>query len=431
MMSNEDAILHSEALVRRLERVNNFGSKYQVSPTHELERIAEEMYGVAQSLPVIETPMAMGAVISAELKRRLYGEARNLEHSNNGHSYDFDAVLDAFEIPRTDVDDLGGWLLQHRSEVTASIERLFDSSDLDSSRLPVQLDVPHIRRQVEEVAQDHVRNYHKKLGNMLQARTGVGSFLRDIDAVATHDARSYFSPAMNMLAIGIPAICYSERDGSLRLKERELIQLYGHEGMGHALNAVLTQLSGLPYLFKQSSTSVSGTAESVAQHFEQQIFEDLKESTKTQEALGIKHLFPEIYQDAHDLRELDAYKQKLFYYAITVLADKTFGDPRDPATIARRIDAIQPLAIYPGYARNIVHNNVTNYDPEGNLSPGLVSELRYCAQPVKHALERFEAANMPYAEHRSLIDGVLLTGFWTPRGLLDAADVAIREHTTK
>ena len=92
------------------------------------------------------------------------------------------------------------------------------------------------------------------------------------------------------------------------------------------------------------------------------------------------------------------------------------------------IDIIEEVAINPGLGLKFVENNRYNFDSEGNLSSGLVGELRYCAQPVRRALDIFDQNGIIYSgEGRSVIDLTLLNGFWTPIGLVDNARLRAEE----
>ncbi len=80
---------------------------------------------------------------------------------------------------------------------------------------------------------------------------------------------------------------------------------------------------------------------------------------------------------------------KLDLFSIAVMADGSLGDPADPRTLDRKIALISQYSIDPRYGFSFVQNQRHNFDSYGNLSPSLVGELRYCAQPVQRALAEF------------------------------------------
>ena len=420
----------AEVLLERKNKINKFEEKYEIMPTTEVREVAFEMYRLAEYLPEITIPKNQDELIQSELGRRMKGEASYLEYQLKGQLYDFNTVIDIFGIPREDIDALRPWLETNKERTKEAIERLFRSRDIEGYELSLSVDVPSIRRQAEEFAGAHVQRYHQVLGKFLQGLTDVGGFMRDINAVPSTSERSYFNSLTNTLAIGIPAICYSTEDGTLHIRDRELIRLYGHEGMGHALNFMVTRSNDLPHLLTETSALTVASGESVAQHFEKVLLEDLRESPETQKKLGIEHRFDEIYQEAKATEQLEKFKRKLFQYSVFVMGDETLGDPKDSETLAHKTRIIDSVSIDPNYARGFVQNNRYNFDSEGNLSPRLVGELRYCARPVQRAIEEFSRMGLEYnADTRNMIDATLLKGLWTPTGFVDNARMVAEMNT--
>ena len=418
----------SEELLKKLDRIGKFGNKYGVFPHQEAGRVALEMNSLASSISATEIPRNQDDLIRSELKRRLDGEAFSLEQKITSRPYDFDTVISMYGIPKSDIDELKVWLNANREGTLEAIERLYATKDIENYELGLSVDIPQVRRQAEEFASVHIQKYHKRLGKLLQGLTNVGEFLREISAVPTTNGRSYFHPLTNTLAIGIPAICFTTEDGSLQIREKDLISLYGHEGMGHATNKIVTNSNGLPYFLTKGSALTIATEESIAQFYENIIFEDLKNSPETQKDLGIKHKFDEIYQEAQDTAQLKKYNLKLFQYGITVLADKKLGNPQEGETLKKKIDLLNEVTLDPTYPLHFVEQHRYSFDSQGNLSPKLVSELRYAAQPVQRALKEFEKQGITYeGEGRSIIDATLLKGFWTPIGYVDNARLKAEE----
>lgn len=418
----------SEGLLKRLEKASKFGSKFQIYPYQEAGRIVEDLSKLAESIPDIQDPTSKDEVMQSELKRRLQGEAANLEHYLSGRTYDFDTVVALYGIPTSDIAGLRPWLEANRAQTMDSIDRLFQSTPVENYEMGLQVDIPNVRRQSEEFSAVQIQKYHKRLGKLLQDLSKIGEYLREINAVPTTEGRSYFHPLTTTLAIGIPAICFSTEDGSLHLRERELIKLYGHEGMGHALNHVVTNTNGLPYFLTRPSSLAESTMESVAQFYERVIFDDLRDSPETQRALDIEHSFDRIYTEAKDRARLEEYQLKLFQYAITVLGDKSLGDPNDPAVMKQKVDLLSEVTLDPSFPLGFVEQHRHSFDSQGNLNAQLVGELRYAARPVDRALEEFGKKGINYnGPERSTIDETLLKGFWTPIGFVDNAKVTVQQ----
>lgn len=421
----EELVERAEVLLKRLGRASRFSAKFQVYPYQEAGRVLEEMRRLAEAIPDIPEPSSRDEVMKSELKRRVSGEATTLEHYLSGKPYDFDTVIASYGIPRSDITQLRGWLEDNKATTADSIDRLFHSTPVDSYELGLSADVPQVRRQAEEFAAVQIQKYHKMLGKLLQHLSKVGGYLRDINAVPTTSGRSYFHPLTTTLAIGIPAIVYATEDGILHLRERELIKLYGHEGMGHALNHVVTHTNGLPYFLTHKTSLTEATAESVAQFYQRVLFEDLKDSSDTQKELGIKHIFDEVYNEARDMARLEEYGLKLLQYGISLLADKSMGDPNDPEVMRRKIELLSEVTLDPNHPSRFVEQNKYGFDSHGNLNPHLVGELRYAAQPVQRALQEFAKPGITYdGSGRNKIDEILLKGFWTPLGFVDNARVS-------
>jgi hypothetical protein len=424
----EDKLALSEELWKERERINKFESKFEVYPYSEAENLLRKIHDLNNSIEENGVPKTSEQLLLKELKRRLKTESYLLEKRINPKHHDFESVVAIFGIPQEDLDGLEEYLLENRQDTINAISRLYKTREVLNYELNVSMDIPRIRRQAEEFAAVHIQRYHKKLGNFLQELTQAGSFLRDIDAVPTLKGRSYFWPLTKTFALGISAICMMTEDSSLHIKEKELIRLYGHEGMGHALNQVITESSDLPYFLKQDSTTNAPTQESIAQFYQRVIFEDLKNSSKTQKDLGIEHKFEDIYQEVLDQEQLHNYHSRLFYYTITVLADKTLGMQADRETVQKKIEILKKVSINPGYPLHIVEKYRQSFDSHGNLDSGLVKELIYCAQPVQRALEEFKKQGILYdSEGRSKIDMTLLAGYWTPQGFVENATLRAQE----
>jgi hypothetical protein len=419
----------SEILLKRFDKLHKFEDKYGITPPKESQELVESMQKLADSITDVAEPKTQDELIQSELKRGFNGEAVCLEKRLSGSLYDFDSILKIYSIPKEDITYLRTWLESNKDKTQETVERLFHSRDIEESELSLAVDIPNIARQGEEFAATNIQRYHKTLGKFLQSLTKVGAFLREIDAVATRESRSYFNSLTNRLAIGVQAICFEKEDGTLRIRDRELIQLYGHEGMGHALNYVVTRSAGLPYFLTQPSNLTSSTRESVAQFYENILLEDLKNSSETQKQLGIEHKFAEVYQEAKDTEQLRNYNKIITQYGISVLGDKSLGNPNDPASLRERAEKICEVAITRSYVHAWIQHHRHDFDSEGNLSLGLVGELRYCAKPVDRALQEFHSAGIKYdKEGRDIIDSTFLNGLWTPMGFVQNARIIAHSH---
>lgn len=406
-------------------KTERFQGRFGIYPVAVGRKLAEDFYGLSDRINEVTNPTTLEEVYTAELKRRSLAEAVFLDHALSGRPYIFEDVINIYGIEPDDIQNLRPWLDKNRGPTLNAIERVFAEIEVREYELTLPLDRPGVRRQTEEYAQQRVSVYHRRLGRMFEQITGVGGFLRDITSVITIDPRSYFDLYTKTLAISIPAICYLTEDGLPQLRERELIRLFGHEGFGHGCNKIATEAAASsPFFLKIVSGATMASLESVAQFYERQIFEDLKASVETQKTLEIRHLFDDIYREEIDTQLINQYKARFFQYGITVLADRSLGNPQDPAVVAKKTEILESVALYPRSAQELVESYKQYFDSEGNLYPQVVAELRYTAQPTQKVLDALKARGFTYQDHRTKTDILLLQGYWTPIGLVQRAKVA-------
>ncbi|MDO8658646.1 MAG: hypothetical protein Q7K55_07925 [Candidatus Levybacteria bacterium] len=418
----------AENLYARAEKAYKFAGKTQIFNTREGSRLVDQFNLLGQQIPERVRPQNQDEVYQAELKRRLGGEGLFLEHWLSGHYYTFEDVVNLYDINPKDIGNLRGWLQENRDDVLETVDAVYNRTEVEDYQLSVPTNIPSFRRQAEEFTGTHIQDYHQKLGRLFSGLTTAGTFLRDIKAVPSSDPRSYFDLKTNMLALAIEAICYMTEDQTLHINERELIRLFGHEGMGHGLNKIITDNSNLPPFLKRNTHSIHATIESIAQFYEKRIFEDLAASPKTQSVLKIESRFPEIYQEEKDTQRIKEYQTKLFYYGIHVLADKTLGDMSDPGSkqeaIQKKIETLSEVALFPGFAVSFIENNTQNFDSKGNINFNLATEMRYVSQTAQRVVDKMKEKGIDYDEKgRSRVDFILLSGFWTPTGLLQNAEI--------
>ena len=420
---NPELLNLAEQPWNRFKKVAKFESKYNFYPPQETTQIVNEFEKISDQIPNSLTPSNLDEVYQNELKRKLEQESLRIKIVLRGARPSYEDVLKAHAIDQEDLTYLKGWLLDNRKQAQEAVERVYKLTDVEDFELNVPYDQPGVRRQVEEVSLSYVENYHQKLGRMIEKISSVGSFLRNIKATVTTKDRSYFSPMYHALAISIGDICAYSPDRTIHPKSRRLISIYGHEGQGHALHTVMTKNSQLPFFLNDLSGSF-GTAESIAQFYEKIIFDDLLNDTDTQKSLGISHNFKDFYQEEHDTSLISEYSNNQFRYGITVLADKSHGDPKDLVTIRKKIEILSEVGLLPTFATSFVYTHQDRYDPDGNLSSELVRELIYAARPVDRVLDIFTKKGINFSGvGRSLIDETILTGYWTPKGLVEKATV--------
>ena len=160
----EETLKKSEDLLKRLEKINKFNSKYAVYPSQEANKVLSEIKIILGSLPAIEQPSNQDELVQSELKRRLDGESKLLDQMLNSKYYDFDTVISIYQIPKEDLQNLKPWLLANKAKTLNAIERLYKVKDVNSYELGLPVDIPAVRRQADEFAAVHIQKYHKRLG---------------------------------------------------------------------------------------------------------------------------------------------------------------------------------------------------------------------------------------------------------------------------
>ena len=424
---NKELVERAESLWKQDERLGRLGSRFNYTyAPGATGKVFEGIKQLESEIPERVNPINKDELYEADLKRGLQSRMLQLEHFLEGKPYSVDSIIKLYGLDQADLDAIQPWLKANREDAIQALEGLFKSTEVESYEYGLYTDIPRVQRQAEGFAATQISNYHRKLSSLFKGLTHAGEFLYRITPEPSTADRSYFASKSKVLAVSMARICYQEEDGTIQLRERELIRLFGHEGMGHGLHSIITEASDVPFFLKESSHAADAVEESIAQHFEKVIFDDLKNSPDVQRDLRIQDRFPEIYEEEKNTRLVNAYNRMLFYYSILVLADKSIGDPEDPETLTRKMELIGKHTINRGYARNIVERNRREFDSKGNLSASLTSELRYSSRAVQRGLEVFEKHGIIYDHHeeRSQIDMTFLTGYYTPIGFVQKTILA-------
>lgn len=426
---NKELASQAHALWTKDKQIGRFNSKHRVFPYREAVNVYEGMSRLAEQITANGAPQSPDQLHELELKRRLTARSDGLGKFLNGEPLGLEDAIRGFGLEKEDIDEILPWLRTNKINALDAIERLFKESDISSYQLGLSTDIPRIRQQAEGFAGTQISNYHQKLGALFEGLTTAGNYLHRITSEPTTQDRSYFNMHSRRLALGITAVCFELEDGTIQLKERELLRLFGHEGMGHALQRVITDGADLPFFLKDSDEATIASEEAVTQHYERVVFDDLKASKKTQRELRIADSFDGMYQEEIDTALVTEYNRKLFYYSILVMADKALGDPRDSSVVKRKIDLIAQVALHPAYAWDFVESNRHYYDSEGNFNIDAVGELRYASGAAKRALAVFEKNGVHYGNKsdRSNIDMTFLTGYFTPKGFVEKAELAVKK----
>lgn len=427
---DQEFLRRAEELWNSSEAINRFHSRYGVFPPQAAFEVVRGFEELSDQIPQVDHPASLEELWQGELKRRLMSLATYWDHFLSGSFFSYPEVIAILGIEVADLAELEPWLKTHRTTAIEAVERKFATTAVKEYERPVDLNDPDELREADGVAKSEIGRFHLHLGKLMERSTRAGTYLRDMRAGPFNRNRSEFDWVTNKLKISIPDTCFVSADDTVQIRHRLLLELFGHEGMGHGLMKILTESrDDLPFFLKKGGITTIASAEAVTQFYEGIIFEALNQAEDIQRALRINHLWQEIYQDEQDSRLITEYDRSLFAWAITLLADPELGDPRDPQTVQIKKNLVAGLAINPLQATLLVdYHNRMSIDATGNLDFQLATELRYSAKSASRALEVFRQHGITYdGDGRSLIDLVFLTGYWTPTGFLQNAQLAAKK----
>ncbi|MEI6731607.1 MAG: hypothetical protein WCK90_02910 [archaeon] len=422
-------------LYDQMDVLSSFKRAYGVTNTKEGSAIVDRLRMFTFSIPDTEKPETTDQLLQSELRRLAEGASIGLEQYLGGKFLSFEEITRKLMIPQEDLDNLEPWLKANKEGAIDAMNRLYKSFEANGVLRSTDFNAPSIAKKAEEMASMAIDKYHRVIGKFLEGKTKTGSFVKDIPVYPTHVGRSsFFEPfgleGVGRVAIGIPAICGEDEKGAMKIHDSELIRLYGHECMGHALNYLMTKRSDLPRVLKRSANISLPTMESVAQFYEEQIMEDLKANPNLQEELDLVDSFDKFYENWKDSKLVREFQIKDAQYARTVIADSKYGNPSDPKTMDKKRAVLSAVAIDPTGILHLLEGTKSNFDSRGNPAYSFVEELIYCARPVDRALKEFASHGIRYDQSgRDLIDKTFLTGYWTPQGFVDNARLVAEENS--
>lgn len=271
-----------DVLLKELERMQKFSAEFGVVPPQVAVDLQTKLGEYSNGLAFINQPSSRIEAIQNEYGRRLGAEALILKRSSSSEPMTFEEIKGMYGVTKADIDALRPWLEDNRPIMIDALNGLYANSEIDNYRLPISGDVPKIRKGAELFAEQKINSYMKVIGALLKEKSGLD--LSIIDAVPTTIDRSYFNGITRQLALSIGRIGYSTKNELYNLDILQMLRLIGHEGMGHALNNLASDNKELPLILRQvGSALTSGTAESIAQHFEKKYSQILMNPQKHKE----------------------------------------------------------------------------------------------------------------------------------------------------
>ncbi|MBI5065877.1 hypothetical protein HZA97_06580 [Candidatus Woesearchaeota archaeon] len=424
----EDLYKESEQIIKGIQNVYKFRSRTRLMPdVRELLKNAEKFLERLESQNTNNLTSSEKIVFN-EVKRQTSTEVEILKRDFSGTRFDYEVVFKVFSIPREDVDELKPWLDANIGKVKELIDSSFKNFGESGFKNDLSVDIPELAERAKKFAHQKINKYAFTIAELLDSVSKTGDLLRKLKVHPTTEERSYINYTFKRVGISIKDITEETEDGELILKEERLITLLGHECMGHGMNFVLSQDKNLPFVLRDDLASSLPTMESIAQHYANLIFEDLKNHCEVQEKLGLTERFEQIYKKHKEEELLIEFKNKRYYHALTILADKTLNTQQKIEKI-NQLSITEGRSVDPFFGLQVVMNHKNSYDDQGNLQLGVLRELIYCARPVKKSLEMISAqlGQDYYAQNRQEVDKMFLTGFYTSEGFVEKTQEFIRE----
>lgn len=335
----------------------------------------------------------------------------------------FDDMLSLYGDIKPDIDNLEPWLLENKDKIQEELMKDFGRIDATKQEDSLIFNIPQFRDFAISHSTIELRNVHHILGKLIEDVSGISEFAKECE-VHPFIGRSYCNSIHRYITLNISQIYHMEKNKSIKMDKKEMFRIYGHEGRGHLLNSLLTDGNkDIPKFLKRYHTVMTPVSESVAQHFQKMIFEDLNDNPDVQKELEISDSFKDIYESYKSELFLDEFVQKRSYYMLYTFA-------RSDLKPEEKIERICAVAHNNHMAYYFRRANQKYFDQNGNLIPDVANEMVYVAEPVKKALGTIAShlGEDYYKTHRKEVDKFLLTGFWTPQSFIERTRLFVKDE---
>lgn len=407
-----------------IEHLLNQTTQSNTAQPNKMQELQKRVSALLSNTTRAEPATTENEVYHNELHRVLTIEEQLIENWLDSKLPSSESRIKTLGIRSEDLENLPVWLEKHHKPTLEAIERL--SHKIQTPLYAIPNDIKHFQNLATTFTQEHIDKYVAGIRHLLDERSFSQDALKSIDVHPSTNTDPYFNQYLSIVGISIEAIASLREDRSFHLNQAILLRDLGHELLGHGLNSVITKKAKIPTFLKRNAPLGRGTREAVAQFYETQILEDLRKSPAAQKIMGIDD-FDHNYQETKYSELINTYHRKLKLYSIYIAANRNLGDAQAQETIRKRTELIERFALTPHHASNFLEMSLANYDPDGNFSPDMVSNLIYVGNQVEQALGLIAEKGKPYDENRNEIDRFLLTGYWTPEGYLERAKVFAEE----
>lgn len=391
---------------RRYKRQIHLTQPNSIMDIEYAQRIMNDLQKLSNEIPCIDSPKTKEEMFVKELKNLAKGVVFDINDDISKNIATPEEVMEMYCIKQEDIDENKAWLLENRDTIVKANRNLLENetSQLTSKIL---LEIKDIRTDGIKMAQEHI----DEMGDILKKHFGQLPGITELFNIykiypEAQGTRSATHKVSKIITIAVKNIL-SMKGHELVFNLEEFLKIYSHEVLGHGLNFVLTASREFPFFIQDGLfLPITGaTKEAVSQYFQEWFFDKAVGNPEICKILGKYEPFELIYSRYKDTNILDKYWSKLAHVGLYALAT-TKADDHD-----NQIKEISKYSISPKYAANFVNKRRNEWNKAtGLLLPSQVSELRYAVDPVSKVISLGEV---------SKIEQLILTGCWTPTGLID------------
>jgi hypothetical protein len=408
-------IATGEDIFRRIDRRNtHLQQKYSLIDVDLTQKLMEDLHKLYENLPTIDNTQSIENVEIIELKRKCSGHIELLNEELSSAIPTPDQVISVYNIKNEDIDKIKDWLLLNKQNVIDANRNQYDYYSAHK-RSYLVVGSPEIRQQAESIVQEKIEIMKGIVTELFINYKGISELTSDyLLSVDSSTSRSHSNHVSKLAVICPPAVTYMF-NGKIYFVPEEFIRIFGHEVLGHCLSFILTAHADLPfYLTEDYSSLTTASQESVANYFQNKIFEYLLDNPAQTSLLRIDEPFENVYKRYVDTVVLNKYSLKLRMVGYWILAHSKMDQYK------AQVDELMKYSIepsWPSYFVNLFRNDWNR--GTGLLLPKQVSELRYSVDAVGDIKQQVSSARLQRMEE------LILTGCWTSDGLKDWVQVKI------
>lgn len=319
-------------------------------------------------------------------------------------------LIEAFSIPKEDLEYLEVWLKSNRNKIQDSVDMKCEKV----KRLDVDFSVPEHQNFADIEGKKLVDNFFDATKEVSYRTSGID--LNGVKASPTRDEIAYYNDKEKAIRIGLPYIFFLE-EGKIKPKVTNLLKLFGHEGFGHARNFKLTEKANIPETIKKDIFWKTSTIESVAQYYSDVFIDYVKNNPDIQEKMGIEN-FKETYEEFEKNKIFDKFFRDRESYAIYLISKKL---PKKE--IIKRLNEVSLNNLY---STVVLEKFASKSELRKSIKYNLVYADRSVERSVNAIKKRFGEKWLQ--QNESEVDKTLLTGFWTPEGYKEMTKLFIEEN---